>query len=49
MGLLGQTREDIFKFSLFVQNSPRNYELLEIIVFCQKREVQNKARNCKLT
>ena len=49
MGLLGQTREDIFKFFFFVQNSPRNYELLEIIVFCQNHEVQNKARNCKLT
>ena len=38
IGFLGQKRADIFKFEIFVQNSPRNYELLEISVFCQKRE-----------
>ena len=41
IGLLGQKRADIFKFAIFVQNSPRNYEFLEISVFCQKRK-ENK-------
>ena len=38
IGLLGQKRADIFKFAFFVQKSPRNYELLEISVYCQKRK-----------
>ena len=36
--LLGQKRADIFKFKVFVRNSPRNYEFLENSVFCQKRK-----------
>ena len=38
IGLLGQKLADIFKFEMFVQNSPCNYELLEISVFCQRRK-----------
>ena len=61
IGLLGQKRWDIFKFAIFVQNSPRNYELLEISVFCQKRKEnkrfslfnlklrRKKTSNCKFT
>ena len=41
IGLLGQKRADIFKFEIFVQNSLRSYELLEISVFCQKRKDNN--------
>ena len=41
MGLLGQKHADIFKFEIFVQNSLRSYELLEISVFCQKRKDNN--------
>ena len=38
MKLLGQKRADILKFARFVQNSVRNYELLKISVWCQKRK-----------
>ena len=31
----------MFQFAIFVQSSVRNYELLEINVFCQKREENN--------
>ena len=41
MGLLGQKRGDTFKFAVCVQNIVGNKELLEISVFCQKRE-ENK-------
>ena len=41
IGLLRQKRADIFKFANFAQNSSRNYELLEISVFCQKRIENN--------
>ena len=41
IGLLGQKRADILKFAIFVQNSPRDYELLEISVFCQKGKENN--------
>ena len=37
-GLLAQKRADILKFAIFVQNNLRNYELLKISVFCQKRK-----------
>ena len=37
VGLLAQKRADILKFAIFVQNNLRNYELLKISVFCQKR------------
>ena len=50
IGLLGQKRGDIFKFTIFVQKSVRINELLEISAFFQKREiVQNRMRNCKFT
>ena len=61
IGLLGQKRADIFKFAFFVQKSLRNYELLEISVYCQKRKenkrfllfnlkfVRKRTRNCKFT
>ena len=38
VGLLAQKRADILKFAIFVQNNLRNYELLKISVFCQKRK-----------
>ena len=41
MGLLGQKRADILKFAIFVQNSVRNSEKLEIGVFCVKGEQNN--------
>ena len=43
MECLGQKRADILKFARFVQNSVRNYELLEISVSCQKRKENNNA------
>ena len=46
MNLLRQKRGDIFKFAIFVKNSVRNCELLEISVFCQKREENNNLTNC---
>ena len=50
MGLFGQKREDIFKFTIFVQKSVRINEMLEISAFLQKRKiVQNRVRNCKFT
>ena len=39
--MLDEKHEDIFQFAIFVQSSVRNYELLEINVFCQKREENN--------
>ena len=39
--LLRQKREDILKFANSVQNSLRNYKLLEISVFCQQRKENN--------
>ena len=45
IGLLGQKRGDIFKFTIFVQKSVRINELLEISDFFQKREiVQNSVQ-----
>ena len=41
VGLLRQKRADVLKFEIFVQNSPRGYELQEISVFCQKYEDNN--------
>ena len=45
MGLLGQKRADILKFAIFVQNSVRNNEMLEIGVFCVKGEQNNNLQN----
>ena len=39
--LLGQKHAHIFKFAILVQSSVRNYNLLEISVFCEKREENN--------
>ena len=45
IGLLGQKRGDIFKFTIFVQKSVCINELLEISDFFQKREiVQNSVQ-----
>ena len=41
MALLGLKRSDILKFAIFVQNSVRNNEMLEIGVFCVKGEQNN--------
>ena len=41
MALLGLKRSDILKFAIFVQNSVRKSEKLEIGVFCVKREQNN--------
>ena len=41
MGLLGQKSADILKFAIFLQNSVRNSEKLEIGVFCVKGEQNN--------
>ena len=35
----------MFKFAIFVQNSVRNYEFLEISIFCEKREENNNLIN----
>ena len=43
--MIGQTRADIFKMAIFVQNNVRSYELLKIIVFCQKREKKTTWQN----
>ena len=45
IGLLGQKRENNFKVPFFVQNSVRNYEFLEISVFCTKVEENNNLIN----
>ena len=45
IGLLGQKRENNFKIPFFVQNSVRNYEFLEISVFCTKAEENNNLIN----
>ena len=41
MRLLRLKRAENLKFATFVQNSVRNYELLEIRIFCQKRKETN--------
>ena len=46
MEWLGQKRADILKFARFVQNSVRNYELLEMSVSCQKRKENNNVTKC---
>ena len=38
IGFLGQKHTDILKFPIFVQNGVRNYESINIILFCQKHE-----------
>ena len=50
IGLFGQKRGHIFKFTIFEQKSVRINELLEISIFLQKQEiVQHKVLNCKVT
>ena len=50
IGLFGQKRGHIFKFTIFEQKSVRINELLEISVFLQNQEiVQHKVLNCKVT
>ena len=44
VGLLGQKRADIIKFEIYVHNSQRSYELVEISFFCHKREDNNILR-----
>ena len=39
MGLFGQKRADIFKFTIFVQKSLRNNKLLEISAFFKKEKL----------
>ena len=41
MRLLRLKRAENLKFAKFLQNSLRNYELLEIRIFCQKRKENN--------
>ena len=48
IGLLGQKHWHIFKFAFFGQSSVRNYELLEISIFCQKHK-ENKLWQIILT
>ena len=43
--LLGQERADVLKTAIFGQNSLRNYELIEISVFCQKRKTTTSWQN----
>ena len=45
IGLLGQERADVLKTAIFGQNSLRNYELIEISVFCQKRKTTTSWQN----
>ena len=41
MRLLRYKRAEILKFARFLQKRVRNYELLEIRIFCQKRKETN--------
>ena len=41
MDLLGHKRGDIFKFAIFVKNSVRNNEFVEICVFYEIGEENN--------
>ena len=41
IALIGHKRAGNIELAILVQNSMRNYELLKIIVFCQKSEENN--------